>query len=152
MTHERARRTNLTAPANPAKGLAVFNEIFLSSGKLVMVQAERTWQPPTDIYETENEIVIKCEIAGVKPEEIIISMEGDHLCIHGMRYEKTAISGKRSFRQMEINYGKFERIIKMDGHINPETAHALYKEGFLEVIIPKSKQKRVITSIEIHFG
>jgi HSP20 family protein len=156
MTHERTRRTNLAGPPDHSHraGLGAFNEIFLSSSKLVMIQAERSWQPPTDVYETENEVIIKSEIAGIKPEEVMIAIESDHISIRGVRYEKATahIPGKRNFRQMEINYGKFERIIRLDGHINPENAQAHYKDGFLEIIIPKSKQKRVIASIEIHFS
>ncbi len=152
MTHERVRRLSPAPPPGHSKGLGAFSEIFLSSSKLVMIQSEQAWQPPTDVYETENEIVIKSEIAGIKSEEAVICLEGDHISIRGVRYEKITISGKRTFKQMEINYGKFERIIKLDGHINPENVHAYYREGFLEIVIPKSKQKRTIASIEIHFG
>ncbi|MFA5794022.1 MAG: Hsp20/alpha crystallin family protein [Candidatus Brocadiia bacterium] len=154
MSSERNRRPHYASPEDSHKKMAVFSEIFLSSGKLVMVQSEHSWQPPTDVYETDNELVIKSELAGVKPEEVIISIDSDHVIIKGTRHEKSSahIPGKRIFRQMEINYGKFERVIRMDGHVSPENAHAYYKDGFLEIVIPKSRQKRTIATIEIHFS
>ena len=116
-----------------------FTELFISSSKLISVYTEKTWQPPTDIYETAKEIVVRCEIAGMKPEEILISFEANHLLISGCRDERDA-RAKRNFRQMEINYGKFEKTIEIYGGVEPEQSTASYKDGFLEVVIPKSKK------------
>ena len=81
-----------------------FTELFISSSKLISVYTEKAWQPPTDIYETDKEIVIRTEIAGMKPEEILISFDANRLLISGCRDERD-IRSKRNFRQMEINYG-----------------------------------------------
>ena len=114
-----------------------FTELFISSSKLISVYTEKAWQPPTDIYETDKEIVIRCEIAGMKPEEILISFDANHLLISGCRDERDA-RAKRNFRQMEINYGKFEKNIEVYCGVEPEQATAAYKDGFLEIVIPKS--------------
>jgi len=119
-------------------GQMKFTELFISSSKLISVYTEKTFAPPTDIYETDKEIVIRCEIAGMKPEEINISFDdNNHLLISGCRDERDA-RVKRNFRQMEINYGKFEKAIEVHCGIEPEKTEAHYKDGFLEVAIPKS--------------
>jgi HSP20 family protein len=121
----------------PASAGMRFTELFISSSKLISVYTEKSWQPPTDIYETDKEIVIRCEIAGMKPEEILISCDDNRLLITGCRDERDARI-KRNFRQMEINYGKFEKVIDVYCGIESEHAAASYKDGFLEIVIPKS--------------
>ncbi|MBI5779545.1 MAG: Hsp20/alpha crystallin family protein [Planctomycetes bacterium] len=118
-----------------------FTELFISSSKLISVYTEKAWSPPTDIYETDKDIVIRCELAGMKPEEISISFDvnSNHLLISGCRDERDART-KRNFRQMEINYGKFEKAVDIYCGIEPEKASASYKDGFLELVIPKTKK------------
>lgn len=123
----------------PASAGMKFTELFISSSKLISVYTEKAWQPPTDIYETDKEIVIRSEIAGMKPEEILISVDNNRLLISGCRDERD-IRTKRNFRQMEINYGKFEKVLEVYCGIDPEHASASYKDGFLEVVIPKTKK------------
>lgn len=122
-----------------------FTELFISSSKLVSVYNEKVFAPPTDIYETEKNLVIRSEIAGMKPEEILISFENGILLISGSRDERDA-RAKRNFRQMEINYGKFEKNIEIHCGIDPEKARASYKDGFLEIIIPKTGQPAARTA------
>jgi len=121
----------------PASAGMRFTELFISSSKLISVYTEKSWQPPTDIYETDKEIVVRCEIAGMKPEEILISCDANRLLISGCRDERDART-KRNFRQMEINYGKFEKVLDVYCGIESEHATASYKDGFLEIVIPKS--------------
>lgn len=130
-------------------GISGFKEIVVSSEKLVMMYTKRAWQPPTDIYETNDEIVIRSEIAGVSSKDIVVTLDGDSLLIKGTRYEHDP-RPKRLYRQMEINYGDFARTIALHGPINPQGIQAAYKNGFLEIIIPKAKKSKPITAhIEI---
>jgi len=80
----------------PAQAGMKFTELFISSSKLISVYTEKAWQPPTDIYETDKEIVIRTEIAGMKPEEILISVDNNRLLISGCRDERDA-RAKRNF-------------------------------------------------------
>lgn len=120
-------------------GLGGFKEITLSSSKLVMMYTERVWHPPTDVYETPEEIVIKTEIAGIAPEEIVVTVEENKLCLGGNRLDKTKHT-RRSFKQMEINYGALERVILLSHPFQPDRIEAVYKDGFLEITIPKSRE------------
>jgi len=130
--------TNAKVPGDKWGGL--FKEVFFSSSKLVMMYTERTWHPPTDVYETNEEIVIKTEVPGINPEEdVSITIENDQLIIQGKRVDCDKTQ-KKVFRQMEINYGNFSRIIHLSKHIVTDNATATYKEGFLQIIIPKLGQ------------
>lgn len=128
-----------------------FSEIFISSSKLISVYTEKAWQPPTDIYETDKDIIIRSEIAGMKAEEILVSFDNTRLIISGSRNERDART-KRNFRQMEINYGKFEKVIEIYCGVEPEKSTAFYKDGFLEIVIPKSRKSEHTTSAERQDG
>jgi len=135
----------------PAENKGSFKHLAFHSSNLVMMFTDRIWHPPTDVYETATEVVIKSEIAGVNPAEIKISVDERNITIKGSRPDQ-CLTPKRVFRQMEINYGKFERVLSISAPIDPAGAHASYREGFLEVVIPKAQKDRVtVTHIEIHF-
>jgi HSP20 family protein len=130
--------TNAKVPGDKWGGL--FKEVFFSSSKLVMMYTERSWHPPTDVYETAEELIIKTEVAGINPEEdITLTIENDQLIIQGKRTDCDKRQ-KRVFRQMEINYGNLSRVIHLSKHIVIDKATATYKEGFLEIVIPKIGQ------------
>ena len=120
-------------------GSTGFSEIFISSSKLVSIYTEKVFSPPTDIFETDKEFIIRSEIAGMKPEEILVSLDGNRLIITGSRDERDA-RAKRTFRQMEIDYGKFEKVIEIYCGVDTEQSSASYRDGFLEVVIPKAKK------------
>jgi HSP20 family protein len=121
---------------NPAS----YHEIFISSSKLVSIYNEKVWHPSTDIFETDKEIVVRSEIGGMKPEEITVRIDGNRLIISGCRDERDA-RVKRTFRQMEIEYGKFERVLEFNCGIEMDKATATYMNGFLEIVLTKSKKQ-----------
>jgi HSP20 family protein len=108
-----------------------------------MFSAEQTWKPPVDIYETAGEIVVLVEIAGMKKKDINVTMENDLLKISGARPDFSP-STKMKLHQMEIDYGKFQRIVKISLPINIHNISAQYKEGFLQITLPKIKLERSV--------
>lgn len=95
-----------------------------------------TWRPPTDVYETEKDLFVKMEIAGVREDDIEVTIQDGHLFITGMRSDST---GRKSYHQMEIQHGKFSIGIELPVRLNIEDAAAEYKDGFLTIQIPKDK-------------
>ena len=96
----------------------------------------RAWAPPIDIYETADEVVILVELAGVKQEEIEIEVQGNIFVVRGERRDiKQGI--RRSYSQMEILWGPFERRVNLPTMVRVEGARAFYEGGFLEVVLPK---------------
>jgi len=102
-----------------------------------------TWSPPTDVYETEDDCVIKVEIAGMRDEDFEVALEDNILMIRGNRPD---LNQRRAYHQMEIRSGKFELAVEIPVVVDIEKAKAEYKDGFLVVILPKvhSKQDKVV--------
>jgi HSP20 family protein len=94
-------------------------------------------EPPVDVYQTETRVVVLMEIAAIPEEEILIEVEGRIMLVRG---ERKALSGPplRAYHQMEIAHGVFQREIFLPAEVNPEELSAVYKDGILEIALPKS--------------
>lgn len=96
----------------------------------------RTWEPSVDVYETDSEVVILVELTGVKEEEIEVVVDDNVATIRGDR--KDIKQGtRRTYSQMEILWGPFERNIILPANVDASQVKAFYDSGFLEVILPK---------------
>jgi HSP20 family protein len=103
------------------------------------------WKPPLDIYELEDQIIIKLELAGVKKKDIAIVQEGNRIRISGRR----KIEGREqvlTYHQMEINYGEFERIIVVSDAVRIAEVEASYKDGFL-IIRAQKKPAHILVEL-----
>lgn len=109
-------------------------------GWQVQVGAD-VWSPPTDVYETKNNYVVRVEIAGMREEDFEITVENSFLMISGSRPD---VPERRAYQQMEIRFGKFETVVDLPGPINLEASHADYSEGFLTITLPKAKPNQII--------
>lgn len=96
----------------------------------------RLWTPPTDVYETEQDVVVRVEIAGMQKSEFSILLEGNLLTIQGNRPD---VAGRRAFHQMEIPFGEFRSQVELHWEIDHTAVRAEYKDGFLVVTLPKAK-------------
>jgi len=109
-----------------------------------MFSPEKVWKPPVDIYETAEEVIVVVEVAGMNRNNITVTLENNLLKISGTRPDYSP-STKKRIHQMEIDYGKFERIVKIAIPIDTDNTSAQYKEGFLRITIPKTKAKQKVT-------
>lgn len=94
------------------------------------------WRPPTDVYETEETVVVRMEIAGMRDEDLEVTIQDSVLLISGSRSDSPE---RKAYHQMEIPYGKFSAGIELTVRVNIETATAEYKDGFLTIRLPKEK-------------
>ncbi|TWI75540.1 HSP20 family protein [Desulfobotulus alkaliphilus] len=97
---------------------------------------QRRWNPPMDIYETEDEIIILAEIAGVEKENLEIEISHKAIRIHGTRNCNIAMENT-TYRLAEIFYGCFERVLFLPTTIDTEKVNASYSNGFLEIHLSK---------------
>lgn len=97
-----------------------------------------------DVYQTQTELVIQTAIAGVKPEDLDISMERDIVTIKGCRQKPTEENG--DYFTQECYWGPFSREVILPVEIDPDRAIASMKEGILIIKIPKilREKKRTI--------
>ena len=98
------------------------------------------WSPPTDMYETEKEYVVRVEIAGMRESDFEVTFENGFLFINGVRPD---ISERRAYHQMEIRFGKFSTTLAVPGPVDLDHSEAQYKDGFMTVVLLKAKSKDV---------
>ncbi len=100
------------------------------------IPSEAHWVPNTDAYVNDSGLVIKVELAGMRREDLELTVEGNLLRISGCRSDGCR-STKCNFLVMEINYGAFESVIELPPGYDLSQAKAAYQNGFLRVDVPK---------------
>ncbi len=94
-----------------------------------------------DMYQTKDNVIIKSTIAGVRPEDIDITVANDMVTIKGSRKKDEVISQDDYFYQ-ECYWGNFSRSVIIPVDIDSETIEADLKDGILTVIIPKAAKAK----------
>lgn len=95
------------------------------------------WRPPTDVFETNAEIIIQTEIAGIDPKKLTILFKEGVLTIKGERYP-IKVEGAVACKNKEIVSGKFERNIHISHPVDTDSVKASYQDGVLEVRLTRS--------------
>lgn len=117
-----------------------------------MPQEEPSWSTPSfsgasddgadgqltiDVYQTDNDIVIKSTIAGVKPEDLDVSINNDMVSIKGERKNEEVVEHGNYYYQ-ECYWGSFSRSVLLPVDVIPEKADAALKNGILTIRLPKA--------------
>ena len=98
------------------------------------------WKPPTDVYETEDAMVVRVEVAGMREDNFSIELNGRELMIRGIRQDTDERS---AFHQMEIHFGEFILSLELPFYISTEQIQAVYNNGFLRIMLPKAKPRQI---------
>jgi HSP20 family protein len=108
-----------------------------------------TWAPAVDIYETENELVVKADLPDVQDKDIDVRVENNTLSIRGERkFEKDVTED--NYLRIERSYGSFMRSFSLPNTVNSENIRADYRNGVLTLHMAKreeSKPKQIKISI-----
>ncbi|MDD3887173.1 MAG: Hsp20/alpha crystallin family protein [Patescibacteria group bacterium] len=104
--------------------------------------------PAINVSTTEKEVIIETPLAGVRPEDIKISVEDDVLMISG-KYKKEEETEKKDYYKKEIREGSFHRSVNLPVEVKPSEASAETKNGMLKIVIPKQEVKPRSEAIEI---
>ena len=99
------------------------------------------WVPNTDVYQTDNSLVVKVELAGMKSDSLEITVEGNRLRIAGIRPDGCR-ANKCNFLVMEISYGPFESVLELPPGYDLSQAKAIYVNGFLRIEVPAASPVR----------
>lgn len=135
---------------DPFKDFIILKDTFkaLEDGLTKTEENSNVWAPRVDISETEANIIVRSELAGLSKEDIKIDVTGDTLNISGER--KWVEKENEKYHKIERFYGAFNRTFSIGVPINADDIKASFKDGVLEIIIPKAeklKQKKIeITS------
>ncbi|MFA6053871.1 MAG: Hsp20/alpha crystallin family protein [Thermodesulfovibrionales bacterium] len=104
--------------------------------------------PSVDIVKEGDDIVVKAELPGMKKEDIDVSLTKDTITISGEKKKEEKIE-KKDYYSLERSYGSFKRSFSLPAEVQTEKASAKFKDGVLEIRIPKTeeakkKEKKVI--------
>jgi HSP20 family protein len=94
-------------------------------------------EPPTDVYQTEDAILVLMEIAGMRDEEVEIQLEGREMVVRGEKRDRRQHSPERVYNVVEIAYGPFERRITLPADVDYERVTVQYDDGLLQITLPK---------------
>jgi HSP20 family protein len=129
------REAGRLASAPPAAGVRPLEERRDSSaGEL-----------PVDVYQTPSEIILRAFVAGVRPDELNISISRDMVAIEGSRMERENVAAGDTFTR-ELFWGSFARTILLPQEVDVDNSSASAKDGLLTIILPKldkAKQTRL---------
>jgi HSP20 family protein len=129
------RSSRKTEPFKP--GFYVMDDIQRlnpDSAHLHLTMRSPAWRPPTDVYESDEAVIIRVEIAGMHETDFSIILDGRFLSIRGVRQDVTE---RRAYHQMEIRFGEFNVDVEMPAAIDVENVQATYQNGFLKIVLPK---------------
>lgn len=98
---------------------------------------EEEGQLSVDVLETDEEIIVKSTIAGVKPEDLQIQINSDMLTVRGQRLRESEPAGTRRYVE-ECYWGQFSRSVILPHHVHPDRAKATLRQGLLTIRMPKS--------------
>jgi HSP20 family protein len=110
------------------------------------------WAPEVDIYETENELVVKADLPDVDPQALDIRVENNILTIRGERKFDKKVN-EDNYLRIERSYGSFSRSFSLANSVNSEAIKADYQNGVLTLSIPKreeAKPKQIKVNVTTH--
>lgn len=104
-----------------------------------------SWIPPVDVYETEQNIVLKAELPGVDPNDVEASVHDGTLYLKGERKHETEVK-EENYHHVERSYGSFARTFTLPASVDAEKVKAEFADGILTLTMPKreeAKPKRI---------
>jgi len=120
--------------------LRLWDEAWPFGRRLRRPDLSATWSPRVDMFEQNGAIVVKAELPGVKKEDLEVTVDEGELVIRGERRQESEVKEEDYYR-MERSYGSLYRRLPLPEGVTPEQVQAVYKDGVLEVRIPKPAQK-----------
>ena len=99
------------------------------------------WAPPVDIFETDNEVVVRAELPGMDQKDIDIRIDNNVLTIKGERKIDQRVK-EENYHRIESMYGSFIRSFTLPATVDPDNVKAEYKSGILTVTLPKKEQSK----------
>ena len=99
------------------------------------------WHPPTDVYETDDSVVVKAALPGLRPEDVDISVTAEGLTIKGEMKHEEKVERENYYRR-EIRYGVCSRTVSLPTRVDHEHADAEFESGVLTVKLPKAEEVR----------
>ena len=99
------------------------------------------WRPSLDVFETEKAVVVRVELGGVRGSDVKVTVDGDTVHVRGVRRPPRGDDVARPHR-MEIEFGPFERTVRVGIPFDRDGVAASLEDGFLTVVLPRREPER----------
>jgi len=119
---------------------SILNEFF-NPGVCIDERETRVWNPVVDVYENDEEIVVKAEVPGVEKKDISVDINDGVLTVKGERRHEEKVPEDRFYRKERV-YGKFQRSFRLPEGTDYDKINADFKNGILTVTVPKVEEKK----------
>ncbi len=119
----------------------LFDDSFPCTGDAEDDLNRCSWNPPVDIYEKDEGVVITIDLPGVNKADVDVEMKDDVLTINGHRFDEENVDEEQYYRR-ERTCGAFQRSFTLRSVVPPESIKAKFKNGILRVEIPKPKEEK----------
>jgi HSP20 family protein len=116
----------------------LFNQFFQGGSGEEAGGGGRTWAPPVDLYETDDALILKAELPGVSKDDVSVEVHQNTLLLRGQRRHEAEVK-EDNYHRMERAYGTFQRSFVLPTLMDQEHVQATYKDGVLELRLPKSE-------------
>jgi HSP20 family protein len=100
-----------------------------------------TWLPAVDAWETDGELVLAFDLPGIPEDKVSVELDDNVLTVSGERERTQEASGDRFYRY-ERRFGTFSRSVTLPTGVNEEAINAEYRDGVLEVRVPKPEEPK----------
>jgi len=117
----------------------MFNEAFSQLPSSLTGRREAVWSPAIDVCQTDDAIIVEVELPGVKEEDFSLNLTKDTLKISG-EIKSAEAKENVSYLRRERHRGKFSRTIALPVSIDVDKAKAVYKNGILQITLPKAEE------------
>lgn len=126
-------------PRRAQGGLSAFNDDFDSLfsrffGDTEGRPSERVIRPAVETLVRDDNLIVRVDLPGIKPEDVDLSVEGNRLTIKGERKDEHE-GNEEGIRHREVTYGRFERSFVLPPRADTESISATFKNGVLEVVL-----------------
>jgi HSP20 family molecular chaperone IbpA len=117
------------------------HKVAVQGDDWMAAETESEGELTVDVYQTPEMIVVKSMIAGVRPEDLDVSITRDMITIRGHR-EEERVTGEGDYLARELYWGSFSRTIQLPEEIDVDEAEAVEKHGLLILKLPRLDKKR----------
>ncbi len=95
------------------------------------------WEPAINVYEAEQSVIVLIELAGVSQDDVEVLVDGNNFIVRGERQEVRP-DPQGTYHRLEICCGPFQREIPLPVTVDADRSEAVYRDGFLEITLPKT--------------
>jgi HSP20 family protein len=119
----------------------LFDEFFTGRPTREVMPAGLEWAPAVEMYETEGEVIVKAALPNIDPKQVDITVTNEAITLKGETKREEEHKGRNYYRR-ELQYGAFLRALPLLTEVKTAEAKATYKNGVLELKVPKSERAK----------